>query len=178
MKQAMQVLTSSETNEWYTPPKIIAAVREVLGSIDLDPASHPLPQKWIHAGRYFTAVDDGLSHEWIANTLFMNPPYGKTGVKSNQDTWMQYLISQLPTIDACIALTKTVPGYVWWDDLFNYDWPGPMCITEGRLSFVAPDEYTYGKSKMATSFWYSGPNWNVFRTVFSEIGRVIYPEGD
>jgi hypothetical protein len=34
-----QLLNSSASAEWFTPPHYIKAVREVLGRIDLDPAS-------------------------------------------------------------------------------------------------------------------------------------------
>jgi hypothetical protein len=111
LKQSMEVLTSSETNEWYTPPWVIELVREVLGEIWLDPASNDHAQQWIKARRYYTVEDDGLSLPWASETLFLNPPYGKTGSRSNQEIWMSYLISQLPYIGSCIALTKTVPGY-------------------------------------------------------------------
>lgn len=34
-----QLLNSSQSNEWFTPARYVEAAREVLGSIDLDPAS-------------------------------------------------------------------------------------------------------------------------------------------
>ena len=173
MKQTMTVLTSSETNEWYTPKEIIYKVTQVIGPIELDPASAPLPQRYIQAARYYTIQDDGLSKPWEAWSLFLNPPYGKTGSKSNQDIWMTYLISQLSTVRECIALTKTVPGYVWWDTLFRGRWPGELCITEDRLSFINSDGYIWDKSKAASSLWYYGANPDKFKKVFTDIGRVL-----
>lgn len=32
----------------------------MLGEIDLDPASHPIPQQWIDAKRFFTRDNNGL----------------------------------------------------------------------------------------------------------------------
>ena len=171
LKQAMRVLTSSETNEWYTPPEVIKLVRLVLNDIELDPASCRAANKIVGAKIYYTV--DGLWASWKCSTLFLNPPYGKIGNRSGQDVWMEKLISELPTIGACIALTKTVPGYEWWDKLFNGCWPGPMCITEGRLSFVSSTGALRGQSKAASSFWYYGNDPQRFADVFCRIGRII-----
>ncbi len=54
-------LTSKETVEWYTPPEYTALARQVMGSIDLDPASNELAQTWIKATTFYTAANDGLS---------------------------------------------------------------------------------------------------------------------
>ena len=63
-------------NEWYTPAKNIEVAREVLGEIDLDPASHAIAQQTVKATRFFTAADDGLKQLWHGRVLF-NPPYGR-----------------------------------------------------------------------------------------------------
>lgn len=68
-------LTSSKSNEWYTPEYIIEAVRELMGDIDLDPASHPIPQKWIKAKNFYTDHEDGFSKSWHGR-VWLNPPYG------------------------------------------------------------------------------------------------------
>jgi len=176
MKQQMQVLTSSATNEWYTPPEILDAVRDVIGDIELDPASCAAANEFVRAERFYTIEDDGLSKFWEARSLFLNSPYGKVGNRSGQDVWMEYLVSQLGSIDACIALTKTVPGYVWWDKLFRGGWPGLLCITEGRLSFISSNGERRGQSKAASSLWYYGPYGEEFRERFVSIGRVLSAE--
>lgn len=52
------------SHEWYTPQRYIEAAREVLGGIDLDPASSALANETVKAARYFTIDDDGLSKTW------------------------------------------------------------------------------------------------------------------
>lgn len=135
MKQAMQVLTSSLTNEWYTPYTITDMAREVMGHIGLDPASDIAAQSWILAGRYYTAEEDGSLIDWYGN-IWLNPPYGRVGRMSSQEYWMRKVLRdyQCGRVSSAIVLTKTVPGYKWWDKLFN-DFI-PVCITRGRLSFA------------------------------------------
>jgi hypothetical protein len=63
---------SGATNEWLTPPPIIAA----LGgwqSFDLDPAT-PDVMPWQTAQARYTARDDGLVQPWFGR-VWLNPPY-------------------------------------------------------------------------------------------------------
>src|SRR5262249_48237466 len=67
----------SGRTQWYTPEEPIGLVRMVLGgTIDLDPASHPVAQQTVRASRYFTETEDGLSRPWDG-TVYLNPPYSK-----------------------------------------------------------------------------------------------------
>lgn len=67
-KQATPVpepeLVERDGDENYTPPYVIEAVRQVLGGIDLDPASCERAQSSISASVYYTKADDGLSFSW------------------------------------------------------------------------------------------------------------------
>src|SRR6266496_1920191 len=60
-----------ETDEWYTPPEIFAA----LGlTFDLYPCS-PGPGHWVPARKTYTKADDGLKQPWHG-LVFMNAPFG------------------------------------------------------------------------------------------------------
>jgi hypothetical protein len=176
MKQSMQILTSSKTQEWYTPEIYIQVVREVLGSIELDPASCWAANEWIKADRYFTEEDDGLAQEWVAKTVFLNPPYGKAGARSSQDIWARKLEQEYLSgnVKEAILLTKCVPGYAWWERLFR-KWL--VCFVEHRIEFVKLGEdgkiVSVGKAKAGTNFWYLGRNTLKFRHVFEQLGRCI-----
>ncbi len=183
----MSVLVSSKSNEWFTPPQYADAAREVMGSVDLDPASNEIANRLIKAKRYFTIEDDGLSKKWHCDSLFVNPPYGKLGARSNQDLWSRKLMEEFlcARTQSAIILTRVVAGYVWFDNLFHKVRP-PVCITEGRIAFIKPEwvnedgsvtrpKKGAGRSKVASAFWYFGSGSDKFEKVFKEFGRVILP---
>lgn len=175
VSQPVQVtIFSSETEEYYTPPQFIEAAREVLGIIDLDPATCEMAQKWIMAESFYTIENDGLSQKWHGK-VWLNPPYGKDEGKSNQGAWSQKLIAEYKTgnVSEAILLVKAAVGYNWFEILWD-DWP--VCFVRERLSFIKEDGSCSGQSKQGTAFFYFGPNVEKFKAVFSKFGRIIMPE--
>ena len=75
---------SSVSNEWGTPLNVIELARQVMGSIDLDPASTEAFNQNVRATRHYTAGQDGLAQPWYGN-VFCNPPGGIGGV---QQKWL------------------------------------------------------------------------------------------
>lgn len=169
-----KVLFSHEQTEWYTPPDYIQLIRRVIQVIDLDPASHPEPQYWIGAKTYYTKEDDGLNQPWFGN-VFVNPPYSKTGNRSNQELWLEKLEEEYlhGQVSEAISLNKAALGYGWFSRFFKQY---PCCLTYELPRFVRPgtDPYSRQKpAKLAAAFFYFGPNVDRFRHVFSRVGKVI-----
>lgn len=126
----MNALHSCDSPEWYTPTPFVEVARVVLGTIDLDPASHPEANERIKATRIFTEQENGLLQVWTGN-IFINPPGGKgliaqfwkkfiesgcTGV------WIGYSLEQLQTLQSC-------EGYPSPIDF-------PICLPNRRIVFV------------------------------------------
>lgn len=59
-----------------TPPYILDPIRAAFGGrIDLDPCT--LPDNPTQAERFYSPPQDGAALPWDADTIFVNPPYGK-----------------------------------------------------------------------------------------------------
>ena len=88
----------STTNEWLTPPELIAA----LGAFDLDPCAPP-PQRrpWETAPIMYDEALDGLKTPWIGR-VFLNPPYG-----SETFIWIEKLAAHKSGIALIFARTDT-----------------------------------------------------------------------
>jgi len=165
--QAMAVLTSRSTVEWYTPPKYIGMVREVLGTIQLDPATSLMAQEWIKAEMFFTKEHDGLAQNWKGK-IFLNPPFDDT------KKWIAKLVEQYDlgnTIEA-IALINSNLGYKWYEELWRMF---PVCLVKDRIEFICSTGEKKGQAKRGQTFLYIGDNPDRFSGVFKQIGRIILP---
>lgn len=87
-----KALHSSATALWFTPLDIVVRTKEVLGAIDLDPASDEFGNARIGAKYYFTKEMNGLSTAWIPGTIWLNPPGGKVGNRSLMQLFWQRLM--------------------------------------------------------------------------------------
>lgn len=167
-----QLLISSKNNEWYTPSKIIELAREVMGGIDLDPASCEAANEIVKADTFYTEEMDGLSQKWYGR-VWMNPPYGMdANHKSNAGKWSAHLIEayEQEVIDQGFTCLNAAIGRVWFNRLWDY----PLCFPYARIKFWNPthkkDQPTFGNVLV-----YLGPKVEVFEATFSEVGRVILP---
>lgn len=171
--QQFGVMVSSETNEWYTPGNVIELARTVLGDIDLDPASCADANDTVRAASYYDQEVNGLAQPWEGR-VWLNPPYGKTCGRSNQDIWAEKLIAEYEggNASAAILLVKAALGYAWFERLW---YAYPTCFVRERIYFTPEDGSKDGQAKAATAIMYLGSNVARFKAIFSAIGRVILP---
>jgi ParB family chromosome partitioning protein len=164
------------SNEWYTPAKYIEAVREVLGEIDLDPASCEFANQVVKARRFFTREDNGLMHPWTLDgkpaRVFLNPPYGKTlqGQASNLEYFTRYLLQQYQcgNVTEAILLIPVNTATRWFDRLWQY----PICFPRFRIRFYTEQGPSDGVS-FGTCFVYLGAHEQRFIEVFQRFGHVV-----
>lgn len=151
--------------ESYTPSIYIEAAREVMGSIDLDPASNELAQKTVRAKKYFTKEDNGLDKVWKGN-IFLNPPYSHPEIKQFVDK----LLTDLIPGQQAILLTNNNTDTNFFHDAARI--ASSVCFTKGRINFVKND----GSLSSPTNgqvFFYFGKNKAKFIKAFSKFGIIM-----
>ena len=152
--------------EWYTPPHIIEAVEEVLGTIDLDPCSNSMENPNVPATRHYTQEDNGLLHPWRGR-IFLNPPFN-TEIKM----WIEKLYEEWNAghITEAIVLVYAKTETLWFNRLFMF----PRCFIRGRLRFSKPndDPAVSGFSRFPSVAIYMGDNLPRFAYVFSKLGQI------
>jgi hypothetical protein len=164
MKQTVKSVLSSESNEWYTPAKYVEAAREVMGGIDLDPASSKLANTVVKAKKYFTEKDDGLSQKWFGRVL-NNPPYGDLGPK-----FVAKLIDEYENgeVSEAVLLVNPRTDAAWFQNLFDYT----LCFTDHRIKFWK-DGGSSDSPTQGSVFVYLGMNKDKFSEVFGQFGAVV-----
>lgn len=187
---------SMDSPEWYTPSPIVEAAREVMGGIDLDPASHEEANRTVKATEFFTEADNGLRLGWHGR-IFLNPPGGLVAEfwrflieehhlgRVQQAVWIGYSLEQLQTLQCAKAFTTPLDF--------------PICITAKRIAFVEnaakkrarleeidavnilrksrgeklrPRNENGASPSHSNYITYIGPNVELFAKVFSVSGKV------
>jgi ParB family chromosome partitioning protein len=157
--------TDYDSDEWYTPPDFLDAVREAMGGIDVDPASNADAQETVRAGVYFTKEDNGLKQEWHGR-VFLNPPYSGELAKAFAAKLLEELDADRTT--AAILIQNASTDTRWFHDLAVR---GHLCFTLGRVGFLQPDG-TRGANRYGQAVFYFGRDPDRFYAAFGRHGLV------
>lgn len=157
-------LMTSESQEWYTPEDFVALVRQVLGTIDVDPASCAAAQAVVQADDWYDETADGLAQLWFG-TVYLNPPYGR-----DIGEWVEKLIGEYKRnlVSEAILLTPARTDTEWFRLLRTY----PRCFVSGRLKFWNSSDATPNSAPFPSVVFYLGGHPAKFAQVFGDIGDI------
>lgn len=193
----MNAQHSSASNEHFTPRPIVDAAREVMGGIDLDPASCALANKVVRATRILTIDDDALGHPWTLaesdtagrpSRAFLNPPGGKVGNKSRAALFWQKLADEWHAghVEQAVFVAFSLEFLQTGQRSTLSPLSLPFCVPSSRLKFWAPnadgtDVVEGGQPTHANAIVYLPPRVGSraaahrFRAAFSRFGDVVIP---
>lgn len=154
------VINNSGDNEWYTPAEYIEAARQVMGSIDLDPASNDYANKTVKASIYYTEETNGLDKEWFGN-IWMNPPYSTALIKEFAEKLTNSNFEQ------AIVLVNNATDTGWFKSLIQK--AKAIVFTTGRIRFEKFNG-SKGAPLQGQAFIYYGDNSARFLEVFESFG--------
>lgn len=159
-KKKPHVTNNSKDDEWYTPAQYIEAAREVLGTIDLDPASNDFANETVKATVYYTEETDGLAQEWYGN-IWMNPPYSTALLNKFADKLVESKFEQ------AVVLVNNATETAWFEKLVGT--ASAIIFHKGRIRFVKRDG-EHGVPLQGQAFIYYGNNPEKFLEVFKQFG--------
>ena len=150
-------------DDYYTNGKVLTCVREALGDIDLDPASHPLANKHVKATTFYSIQDNGLEQRW-GGRVWLNPPF------SQWQLWVPKIVQEWNSgrvQSMCVySAMRTITAQYFRTIL---DLSEAICIITGRMKHGgkggdSPDD--------GHCVFYFGSNVEGFVRTFSAIGSV------
>ena len=161
--KALTATTGNKTDCWNTPLEFVGDVLKYFGTLDLDPCCNDEDNPNVPARKVYTEKTNGLAHEWIANSVFMNHPY------SNSKEWVPYAVSQyeLGHAKEMILLIKLDVSTKWWRSVSQYSW---IAINK-RLKFGDGK----GAAPFQSAIIYLGKNLDRFNEVFGKYGTLYVP---
>ncbi len=160
----IQALLTSESAEWYTPSVYIEAARELMGAIDVDPASNEFANQVVKARTFYTPKTNGLTKRWPGR-VWLNPPYKGDGPRFIARLLEQY---QSGVTTEAVLLVNANTEATWFQPLYDY----LICFTDHRIRFYNQN----GASSQPTqgnAFVYFGRQRQRFIEVFRRFGTVV-----
>ena len=159
-QKRIPIQQNSGNNERYTPKEYIDAAREVLGTIDLDPASSTLANETVQATKIYTAEDDGLAQEWFGN-IWLNPPYAKDLLSRFAEKFAASDFNQ------AIVLVHNATETRWFLNFVSK--ASAVVFPTGRVDCKTPGE-NRNTPLQGSVILYSGEQTEKFIEVFSRFG--------
>jgi phage N-6-adenine-methyltransferase len=153
-------------NEWYTPAEYVDMARDVMGSIDLDPASSDDANETVCAARIYTEKDDGLKQQWEGN-VWLNPPYSRDLMPA----FVAKLCASYESgaVKEAILVSHNNTDTQWFQMLAQAC--SAMCFPAKRIRFYRGEDVAAPVN--GQTFFYLGPNREKFSVIYGGLGVVV-----
>jgi ParB family chromosome partitioning protein len=158
--------TAARSDDWCTPLEYVESAREVLGTIDLDPATSEEAQEVVKATRTFTEEQDGLRQKWRGR-VWLNPPYAQLHAFATK-LLDEYAAGR---VTAAIVLTHNNTDSSWFHALAGK--LAAICFTRGRVKFINHAREETNHPQQGQCFMYFGNDVPGFITHFGGYGTVM-----
>ncbi|MGI2152626.1 hypothetical protein ACROAK_07065 [Shewanella oncorhynchi] len=176
--------------EYYTPQPWPQLASQLMGGIDLDPASNDIANASINAKTIFTKEIDGLAQPWHG-TVWMNHPFHrgeqpcptkckkkaciKRGhhidkpIPGNSD-WINKVIYEYESghIKEAVIITFCNSSEGWFLPLLKYS----QCFPHGRVHYKKADGSKADSCTKGSVITYIGKNTAEFARLFGEHGTI------
>lgn len=122
----LETMLSSKDMTWETPQEFFDKLNAEF-SFTLDPCASKETAK---CKKFYTIEDDGLSKDWVGETVFCNPPYGsaiKNWVKKCSDE------GDKPKTTVVMLIPARTDTRYFHDFIYN---KAEMRFIKGRLKFL------------------------------------------
>lgn len=169
IKTVVHVSHNSGENEWYTPPKFVEAAKEVMGGVDVDPASSKIANETVNAKTYYDTESDGLEQKWKGR-VWMNPPYSQPHISQFCNTLAKKLSTGEVT-EACVLVNNaTETGF--GQKLLGLC--AAVCFPSGRIKFLDVEGEAKGAPLQGQMILYYGVHSQHFLSEFGKFGVCLY----
>lgn len=161
---------AGSSSEWYTPRMYIVAAHDVMGSIDLDPASCVEGQRNVRAKRFYTRDDNGLLLDWHGN-VWLNPPY--SDYRGQAQAWVKKAMLEfdLGHVQQIVMLINVSTCYQAPMQIALE--AGSVCIPDVRIKFLDKDGFEMRQPPQPNMFVYLGNHHDAFDYFFGRFGVVL-----
>lgn len=171
LSRGAHVGNNSCDNEWYTPEEYIQPFRDMVGGIDVDPASCEFANRQVKAKKFYSIDQDGLTKTWKGN-VWLNPPYGSGAVEPFIDKLIQEIESG--RVSHMAVLVNNATETKWFQRLLaNVQ---AVCFLASRIKFLKPSAEK-NSPLQGQVICYAGNEPGRFSEAYIEIGITLFAKG-
>ncbi len=155
-------------DNYGTPPYIIEAARQAMGSIDFDPCTTYKHNKIVGA-TFISTYPYGLDNVWPDQcNVWMNPPYSRGNIDAFIDKFCEWWEGR--RYSQAIVLTNSATDTKWYQKIIAIS--DRICLPDHRISFLIDGEKKKGNDRSQTLFYF-GARVDEFAGAFKGIGYVL-----